>query len=64
MLRSVDWMLPTFRDNLSVSRSRIQQSKKMGLIDCSETSLTTSQHFVTYQKSEELKIAVYPEISM
>ena len=46
--------IPTFRDNLSVPSSRIKQSKKMGLIGCPETLVTTDLRCITSQKSEDL----------
>ena len=46
--------IPTFRDNLSVPSSRVKQSKKMGLIGCPETLVTTDLRCITSQKSEDL----------
>ena len=67
LLRSVDWQLPTFQDNLKVPSSRVKQSKqsqcllswtarpvKTEPIGCPETSVTTSIFCVIFQKSEHL----------
>ena len=54
MLHSVDWYLPTFRDNPSVPYSRVKQSEKLLLTSCPETSVTTSIRCVTYQNNEGL----------
>ena len=51
MLRSVDWYLPTFRDNLSIPSSRGKQWQavatlplKIGPIGCPETSVRNYQY--------------------
>jgi hypothetical protein len=59
MLRSVDWYLPTFRDNLSVQSSRDQQfqaattlSLKTGPIGCPETSVRNYQYILCNSPEE------------
>jgi hypothetical protein len=62
MLRSVNWYLPTFRDNLSVPSSRGKQCQavatlplKIGPIGCPETSVRNYQYMLcNIQKSADL----------